>query len=69
MLPLMFPGERTGAAIEDKVMLGTDYPFPLGEHEPGKLIESIKEYDDELKDKLKFDNALAFLNLDRHQFE
>ncbi|XP_053261332.1 2-amino-3-carboxymuconate-6-semialdehyde decarboxylase isoform X2 [Podarcis raffonei] len=54
---------------KDKVMLGTDYPFPLGEHEPGKLIESMEEFDDELKDKLKFGNALAFLNLDRKQFE
>lgn len=30
-------------------MLGTDYPFPLGEHEPGKLIESMEEFDEELK--------------------
>jgi aminocarboxymuconate-semialdehyde decarboxylase len=25
----------------EHVMLGTDYPFPLGEQEPGKLIESL----------------------------
>ena len=25
---------------EDKIMLGTDYPFPLGQLEQGKLIES-----------------------------
>ncbi|KAK3104951.1 hypothetical protein FSP39_013924 [Pinctada imbricata] len=26
---------------EDRVMLGSDYPFPLGEHHPGKLIENM----------------------------
>jgi aminocarboxymuconate-semialdehyde decarboxylase len=30
-------------------MLGTDYPFPLGEQEPGKLIESMAEFDEETK--------------------
>ncbi|XP_077176348.1 2-amino-3-carboxymuconate-6-semialdehyde decarboxylase isoform X2 [Paroedura picta] len=54
---------------KDKVMLGTDYPFPLGEQEPGKLIDSMEQFDEDLKDKLKFDNALTFLNLDRKQFE
>ena len=33
-------------------MLGSDYPFPLGEHHPGKLIESVQEMDEELKVKL-----------------
>ena len=27
---------------EDKICLGSDYPFPLGEHQPGKLIERMK---------------------------
>jgi len=30
-------------------MLGSDYPFPLGELHPGKLIESIDEFDEKLK--------------------
>ncbi|KAM9663504.1 2-amino-3-carboxymuconate-6-semialdehyde decarboxylase isoform 1-T1 [Trichechus inunguis] len=54
---------------KDKVILGTDYPFPLGELEPGKLIESMEEFDEETKDKLKAGNALAFLGLERKQFE
>ena len=29
--------------------MGSDYPFPLGEHFPGKLIESIEEWDVSLK--------------------
>uniref|UniRef100_A0A4X1SVP2 Amidohydrolase-related domain-containing protein n=1 Tax=Sus scrofa TaxID=9823 RepID=A0A4X1SVP2_PIG len=54
---------------KDKVILGTDYPFPLGELEPGKLIDSMEEFDAETKDKLKAGNALAFLGLERQQFE
>ncbi|XP_058050102.1 2-amino-3-carboxymuconate-6-semialdehyde decarboxylase isoform X2 [Ahaetulla prasina] len=54
---------------KEKVMLGTDYPFPLGEHEPGKLIESMEDFDEQLKEKLKSGNALSFLNIDRKQFE
>uniref|UniRef100_A0A671EET5 2-amino-3-carboxymuconate-6-semialdehyde decarboxylase n=1 Tax=Rhinolophus ferrumequinum TaxID=59479 RepID=A0A671EET5_RHIFE len=54
---------------KDKVILGTDYPFPLGELEPGKLIESMEEFDTETKDKLKAGNALTFLGLERKQFE
>ncbi|MBN3306547.1 ACMSD decarboxylase, partial [Amia calva] len=53
----------------DKVMLGTDYPFPLGELEPGSLIESMSEHDGALKDKLLASNALDFLGLHRSQFE
>ena len=26
------------------MILGSDYPFPLGEHHPGKLIESVEEF-------------------------
>ena len=33
-------------------MLGSDYPFPLGEHHPGKLIESIDDMDDDTKVRL-----------------
>uniref|UniRef100_A0A665VIR3 2-amino-3-carboxymuconate-6-semialdehyde decarboxylase n=1 Tax=Echeneis naucrates TaxID=173247 RepID=A0A665VIR3_ECHNA len=53
----------------DKVMLGTDYPFPLGELEPGSLIESMDQFDETLKDKLLAGNALEFLGLEREQFE
>lgn len=33
----------------DKVILGSDYPFPLGEHHPGKLVESVLDWDQETK--------------------
>ena len=45
---------------EDKVCLGSDYPFPLGEHHPGKMIEEI-EFDQNIRDKLLFVNAQNWL--------
>jgi len=53
---------------KDKVILGSDYPFPLGEHVPGKLIEEMKEFDEETKAKLLADNCLTFLNLPKEKF-
>lgn len=35
-------------------MLGTDYPFPLGELEAGSLIESMDNFDDTLKVTIGF---------------
>lgn len=52
----------------DQVMLGTDYPFPLGELEPGKLIESMP-YDDSIKAMLFHGSALNWLNIERSRFE
>ncbi|MGB3017998.1 MAG: amidohydrolase family protein, partial [Ignavibacteria bacterium] len=49
-------------AGRDKVALGSDYPFPLGEHHPGKLIESAYSDDAELVEKLLWKNAADFLN-------
>jgi aminocarboxymuconate-semialdehyde decarboxylase len=46
---------------EDKICLGSDYPFPLGEHYPGKLIESMSDFSNELKDKLLFENAMKWM--------
>lgn len=47
---------------EDRICLGSDYPFPLGEHHPGKLVESMRLADG-VKEKLLAKNALAWLNL------
>jgi aminocarboxymuconate-semialdehyde decarboxylase len=51
-------------AGRDKVALGSDYPFPLGEHHPGKLIESAYSDDAELVEKLLWKNAAEFLNVE-----
>ncbi|MBZ0186637.1 MAG: amidohydrolase [Candidatus Obscuribacterales bacterium] len=47
---------------EDSIALGTDYPFPLGELEPGKLIES-SNLSESVREKLLFRNALDWLDL------
>jgi aminocarboxymuconate-semialdehyde decarboxylase len=52
----------------DQIALGSDYPFPLGELEPGKLIESMP-YDDEIKAMLLHGSALNWLNLDKGKFQ
>jgi aminocarboxymuconate-semialdehyde decarboxylase len=49
---------------EDKVVMGSDYPFPLGEHEPGKLIESMFELNKFQKEKLLWKNAVEFLGME-----
>ncbi|HUC82696.1 MAG TPA: amidohydrolase family protein [Flavisolibacter sp.] len=51
---------------DDKICLGSDYPFPLGEHLPGELIESMN-LAKEVKEKLLAKNALAWLGIE-HRF-
>jgi aminocarboxymuconate-semialdehyde decarboxylase len=47
---------------DDKICCGSDYPFPLGEHKPGELIESF-QFQPELSEKLLAANALQWLGL------
>ncbi|HKX84924.1 MAG TPA: amidohydrolase family protein [Pyrinomonadaceae bacterium] len=51
----------------DQIALGSDYPFPLGELEPGSLIEAAP-YDDEIKAMLFHGSALNWLNLKKEYF-
>jgi aminocarboxymuconate-semialdehyde decarboxylase len=51
----------------DKICLGTDYPFPLGELQPGQLINSMP-YPDATKLTLLSGAALQWLNLDSTRF-
>lgn len=48
---------------EDRIVLGSDYPFPLGEEFPGSLIESMNEMNQVVKEKLLWKNAAEFLGL------
>lgn len=50
-----------------QLALGTDYPFPLGELEPGKLIGSMP-YTDEIKERLLHGTALEWLGLKKELF-
>jgi len=48
---------------EDRVMLGSDYPFPLGEQRVGSLIRSHPELASTTRAKLLHDNARRFFGL------
>jgi len=53
---------------EDKICLGSDYPFPLGEvPECGHLIDN-SNFPQELKEKLFEKNVLDFLGIPRERF-
>ncbi len=52
-----------GVYGEDFVAMGSDYPFPLGESEPGNLIEQCSSFSKELKSKLLYKNALKWLGI------
>ncbi|HEY0369138.1 MAG TPA: amidohydrolase family protein, partial [Chthoniobacterales bacterium] len=47
----------------ERVALGSDYPFPLGEARPGALIESMRDLADEQKVQLLAGTARDFLGL------
>ena len=47
---------------ENNICLGSDYPFPLGEHHPGKMIEDLN-FEKDLKEKLLFKNAQNWLGI------
>ena len=51
----------------DKIALGTDYPFPLGELEAGKLIENSK-FDEAAKSEMLHGAALKWLKLEKSLF-
>ena len=47
----------------ERIALGSDYPFPLGEAEPGKLVESIADLPAKQKAKILSETAREFLGL------
>jgi len=51
----------------DSIALGSDYPFPLGELEPGALIESM-DLDEATRDALLAGSALRWLDVPRERF-
>ena len=51
----------------ERIALGSDYPFPLGELKPGELIESMP-YSEDTKRRLLSGTALEWLNLDDNIF-
>jgi aminocarboxymuconate-semialdehyde decarboxylase len=57
-----------GVAGPERVALGSDYPFPLGEDPPGRLIESMDDLDPAARARLLWGTALEFLGLEREPF-
>jgi aminocarboxymuconate-semialdehyde decarboxylase len=51
----------------ERIALGSDYPFPLGEDRPGTLIESMP-LDEKTRARLLHGTALEWLDLPRSRF-
>ena len=51
----------------DKVALGSDYPFPLGELQPGKLIREF-DLEQKTKENLLHNSALTWLKMKKSDF-
>lgn len=51
---------------EDRVALGSDYPFPLGEAHPGAMIEDMSDISPATKEKLLYKNAMEWLGIVAH---
>lgn len=51
----------------ERVAMGSDYPFPLGEHEPGALIRST-DFSKEVRRNLLSGAALSWLGLEADHF-
>jgi aminocarboxymuconate-semialdehyde decarboxylase len=49
----------------ERVALGSDYPFPLGEAEPGRLIESLDDLPTATRERLLAGTALEFLGIEK----
>ena len=47
----------------ERIALGSDYPFPLGEARPGELIETLPDLAPSLRYRLMAGTAQEFLGL------
>ncbi len=52
----------------DKIMYGTDYPFPLGDLKHGKFIEEMQDISFETKEQLFSKSVLKWLKLPKERF-
>jgi aminocarboxymuconate-semialdehyde decarboxylase len=51
----------------DRILLGSDYPFPLGEACPGKLIDSMDMKSSD-KEAIFYKSALDWLAINEERF-
>ncbi|MBL7994272.1 amidohydrolase [bacterium] len=54
---------------ENRIAMGSDYPFPLGEAIPGKLIETMSGLNEKTKERLLSGTALEWLNIPIETFK
>lgn len=52
----------------DRVALGSDYPFPLGESPPGQMIDGMTDLSAPIRERLLAGTALEFLARSREQY-
>lgn len=52
----------------ERIALGSDYPFPLGEQAPGSMIEAMDDLSAETRELLLSGAALRFLGRSRDEF-
>jgi len=62
---LTFLIEQMGA---DRIAVGSDYPFPLGETRPGAILESLTDISEEQKQLLRSGSALQWLGMSQSSF-
>ena len=71
--PLLTHGHTTRAGT-NRVCMGSDYPFPLGELEngtkyvAGKLLDTSPDHTEEEKERMLGQNALEWLGLPESRF-
>ena len=50
-----------------RIVLGSDYPFPLGEDRPGQLVANCSRLSEEEKESILWRNAVRFLGLEKRE--
>jgi len=53
---------------DEKIVIGSDYPFPLGEDHPGLAVIQSPSLSTEQKQRILWTNALKFLGLEEDKF-
>ena len=52
---------------EKSLVVGSDYPFPLGEDKPGQVVYENSFLSTDIKEKILYKNARIWLGLDRNK--
>mmetsp|Transcript_3238 Transcript_3238/g.12362 ORF Transcript_3238/g.12362 Transcript_3238/m.12362 type:complete len:315 (-) Transcript_3238:123-1067(-) len=52
---------------DEKIVCGSDYPFVLGEQEPGKLVCECDDLTEQSKDKILYTNVLDWLGVPKSE--